>query len=63
MAEGGGSGMRLVEILVVVVVAVMMLNALQAALCQLMPFIVIMAAIVGLAVLVWAVVRRRNNHW
>jgi hypothetical protein len=55
--------MRLVEVVFWLVLASMVLSALQAALCQLMPFVVAVGVVAGVAWLVWAVVRRRRDRW
>jgi hypothetical protein len=61
--DGGGWFGKLMQVVIGLVVVGMVLTALQAALIQLMPYIVIVAAVAGIGWLVWRIVRSRHDHW
>ncbi len=64
MAVGNGSLFnKLIELVIGLLVVGMVLSALQSALCQLMPLIVIALAVTGVIWLVVAIVRNRRNRW
>ena len=63
MGEGGSPLMKLLELIIGLVIVGMVLSALQAALCQLMPVIVATLVAVGGVWLVATIVRYRRSRW
>jgi len=62
MGDGGGFLSNMFQIIVGLILLGMVLGALQQALCQVMPGIVIIAAVVG-AVWLIVVIIRRGSRW
>ncbi|MDR1238439.1 MAG: folate/biopterin family MFS transporter [Propionibacteriaceae bacterium] len=60
--DGGWFG-KLMQLLIGLVIIGMVLAALQAALCQVMPYIVVAGLLGGVGWLVWRIVRSHRDRW
>ncbi|MDR3106779.1 MAG: hypothetical protein LBU05_01070 [Bifidobacteriaceae bacterium] len=63
MSDGSGWFAKLTRLVVGLIVIGMVLSALQAALCQVMPTVVAVGLVVGAVWLVWRIVQARRNRW
>jgi predicted lipid-binding transport protein (Tim44 family) len=64
MADGGGGMLgKLAQLVIGLIVVGMVLSALQAALRQLVPYIVIAALVAGVGWIIWRIVHSRRDHW
>jgi hypothetical protein len=62
--DGGGSWFgKLMQLVIGVVIVSMLLGALQSALYQVMPSLVVLAVLIGAGWLVWRIVHSRRDRW